>query len=95
MGDTRAILEQLISFDTTSCNSNLALVDWAVDRFQRLGARVRLTFDDERTKANILASLGPAEVPGVVLSGHTDVVPVDDQQWSSDPFILREDNGRL
>lgn len=95
MGDTRAILEQLISFDTTSRNSNLALVDWAVDRFQHLGARVRLTFDDERTKANILASLGPAEVPGIVLSGHTDVVPVDDQQWSSDPFVLREDNGRL
>lgn len=95
MSDTHAILERLISFDTTSHNSNLALVDWIVGQLQGLGARIRLTFNDERTKANLLASFGPADRPGVVLSGHTDVVPVSDQQWSSDPFVLREDSGRF
>lgn len=94
-GDTHAILKRLISFDTTSHNSNLALVDWAADWLHGLGARIRLTFNDDRTKANLLASFGPADVPGVVLSGHSDVVPVSDQHWSSDPFTLREDNGRL
>ncbi len=95
MSRTHAILERLVSFDTISHNSNLALVDWIVDRLQHLGARIRLTFNDEGTKANILASFGPADVPGVVLSGHTDIVPVSDQHWSSDPFVLREENGRL
>lgn len=95
MSNTHAILERLIAFDTTSHNSNLALVDWVADRLYDLGARVRLTFNDDRTKANLLASFGPADIPGIVLSGHTDVVPVSDQQWSSDPFVLREDNGRF
>jgi len=89
------LLGSLVSFDTTSRNSNLNLVDWAVSSLKKAGARIRVTHDDTSTKANILATLGPDDSPGVVLSAHTDVVPVDDQAWSSDPFQLVEREGRL
>ncbi|QRX81761.1 acetylornithine deacetylase [Glaciimonas sp. PAMC28666] len=78
-------LKQLISFDTTSRNSNLALIDWTKSYLENLGASIRLDFNKERNKANLIATFG--EGPGgIVLSGHTDVVPVDGQLWSSDPF---------
>lgn len=95
MSPTIALLEELIGFDTTSSLSNLALVERVADRLDSLGARVRLSYDDTRSKANILASFGPPASGGVVLSGHTDVVPVADQAWSSDPFRLVERDGRL
>ena len=90
-----AMLDRLVAFDTTSARSNLALIDFAAGLLSDLGATVRLTHDDQRGKANLFASLGPAERPGVVLSGHTDVVPVDGQDWSSDPFRMVERNGLL
>lgn len=89
------VLRKLVSFDTTSRNSNLALVEWAADYADAGGASVRYTYNEQRTKANALISIGPPDVPGVVLSGHTDVVPVDGQQWHSDPFTLAGDGGRL
>jgi acetylornithine deacetylase len=90
-----SVLGALIGFDTTSRNSNLNLVDWVVDYLTRHGARIRVTHDEAGSKANVLASFGPADVSGVVLSGHTDVVPVDAQVWSSDPFTLSERDGKL
>jgi acetylornithine deacetylase len=95
MSGTIPILRRLIGFDTTSRQSNLDLVDWIVSYLKPYRARVRLSYDDARAKANVLASFGPNVAGGVVLSGHLDVVPVDDQVWSSDPFALTERDGRL
>lgn len=95
MSDTISILRRLIGFDTTSRRSNLDLVDWIVSYLESYRARVRLSYDDARTKANVLASIGPHLPGGIVLSGHLDVVPVDDQDWASDPFSLTERDGRL
>lgn len=95
MADTITLLQTLVAFDTTSHRSNLTLVDWAVAYLDGLGARLRVSHDDDRSKANILASFGPDRPGGVVLSGHTDVVPVDGQAWSSDPFVVTERDGRL
>jgi len=95
MTATVALLEELVGFDTVSSRSNLALVERVADRLGSAGARIRLSHDDSRSKANILASFGPRAPGGVVLSGHTDVVPVDDQTWSSDPFALTERDGKL
>jgi acetylornithine deacetylase len=87
-------LRQLIAFDTTSRNSNLALIDWAEAHLSRHGARVRRSYNAERTKANLFATFG--EGPGgVVLSGHSDVVPVDGQAWTTDPFAADIRDGRL
>jgi acetylornithine deacetylase len=80
------LVRQLIGFDTTSRGSNLALIDFAQEMLEKAGARCRRTFDAARTKANLFASFGPDMPGGYVLSGHTDVVPVDGQDWSSDPF---------
>lgn len=95
MNDSVSLLRTLVGFDTTSHRSNLDLVDWAIAAIEPFGARVRLTYDDTGMKANLLASFGPALPGGIVLSGHTDVVPVDGQSWSSDPFVLTERDGRL
>jgi acetylornithine deacetylase len=95
MADTVEILRRLIAFDTTSRNSNMGLISWVADYLETFGARVRLTHNSDRTKANLLATIGPEQAGGVVLSGHTDVVPVDDQIWASDPFILSERAGKL
>ncbi len=87
------LVRTLIGFDTTSRGSNLALIDFAQERLERAGARCRRTFDAGRIKANLFASFGPEGPGGYVLSGHTDVVPVDGQEWSSDPFAadIRDD----
>ena len=91
-----SILRRLIAFDTTSRNSNLDLIDYVKALLDDLAVPYRLTYDDECRKANLLATLGPADATGgYVLSGHTDVVPVDGQDWKSDPFDLTESNGRL
>ena len=89
-----SMLRTLVSFPTVSRDSNLELIAYARDCLRALGAECRLTYDDERRKANLFATLGPRDVPGIVLSGHTDVVPVDGQQWDSDPFALVEREGR-
>lgn len=85
-------LKELIGFDTTSRNSNLALIDWAADRLERAGATLRYDYKADKTKANLFATFGYG-TGGVVLSGHTDVVPVDGQHWTTDPFAaaLRDD----
>jgi acetylornithine deacetylase len=88
------IFERLVSFPTVSRTSNLALVDYVRQLLEPLGARVRLV-SDEADRTNLWVSVGPAEVPGVVLSGHSDVVPVEGQAWSRDPFTLARDGNRL
>lgn len=90
-----SILKKLVSFDTTSRNSNLDLIEWAANLLGEHGARLELIHSERKDKANLLASLGPKRPGGVVLSGHTDVVPADDQEWASDPFVLTERDGRL
>jgi acetylornithine deacetylase len=94
--DSRTLecLDRLIAFDTVSRNSNLALIDWAKAHLAAHGATIRMDFSADRGKANMLASFG--EGPGgIVLSGHTDVVPVDGQDWTSDPFKATIRDGRL
>jgi acetylornithine deacetylase len=95
MNSSVSILRQLVSFDTTSRHSNLPLIEWVADYLNARGARVELVYNGSRDKANLLASIGPEREGGVVLSGHTDVVPVDGQEWTSDPFALVERGGRL
>jgi acetylornithine deacetylase len=89
------ILDRLIAFDTISANSNLALIDWVADHLDGLGVPVRLVRDATGTKANLWATVGPDDRGGVVLSGHTDVVPVAEQPWTSDPFTLVRRDDRL
>ena len=92
---TSEILEALVAFDTTSRNSNLALVEWVEAYLDRFGVPHERISDTSGTKANVWATIGPADVPGTILSGHTDVVPVDGQSWSSDPFRLTARDGRF
>src|SRR5262245_50787402 len=89
------ITKRLIGFDTTSRNSNLELIGFVADMLSSFGARIRLTHDDGKGKANLFATLGPEGDGGYVLSGHTDVVPVDGQAWSSDPFKGEVREGKL
>jgi acetylornithine deacetylase len=89
------ILARLVSFDTTSRGSNLALIEWVEAYLSDLGVASRRVPNADGTKSNLMASIGPAVEGGVVLSGHTDVVPVDGQPWSSDPWTLTERDGRL
>ena len=89
------MIEKLVAFDTTSRNSNLDLIDFVADYLDGHGVAVTRTFDDDGRKANLFASLGPDRPGGVVLSGHTDVVPVDGQPWDGDPFTVAARNERL
>jgi len=88
-------VKDLIAFDTTSRDSNLALIDYAQALLEKAGARCRRTFDATGQKANLFATFGPDTDGGFVLSGHTDVVPVDGQDWSSDPFRPEVREGKL
>jgi acetylornithine deacetylase len=89
------MIRRLVSFDTTSRESNLALIDFVRDYLDGWGVASELVYDDERRKANLYATLGPEDRPGIMLSGHTDVVPVDGQAWRGDPFTLAERDDRL
>ncbi len=89
------LIRRLVSFDTVSAHSNLALIHCVRDYLKDLGIESRLTFDADGKKANLLAAIGPSLPGGIVLSGHTDVVPVAGQPWESDPFTVVERNGRL
>jgi len=91
----REILDRLVAFPTVSRESNLALVDWVEDYLAAHGVRATRVYNDEGTKAALYANIGPEVEGGVVLSGHTDVVPVDGQTWETDPFCVVEKNGRL
>jgi acetylornithine deacetylase len=89
------ILAKLVGFDTTSRGSNLALIAWVEAYLASLGVASKRVPNHDGTKANLLATIGPNLAGGVVLSGHTDVVPVDGQAWNSDPWTLTEREGRL
>lgn len=92
---TTGILAKLVGFDTTSRNSNLQLIDWVRGYLDDHGVSTRITHDPTGTKANLHAVIGPPVAGGLALSGHVDTVPVEGQDWSSDPFTLVERNGRL
>jgi acetylornithine deacetylase len=89
------LLARLVAFDTTSRNSNLALIEFVEAELSALGVASRRVPNADGTKSNLFAAIGPQVDGGVVLSGHTDVVPVDGQPWTSDPFVLTERDGRL
>lgn len=95
LATARRILDTLIGFDTTSRNSNLELIGWVEDYLEQHGVTSQRVANESGTKANLFATCGPAVEGGVILSGHTDVVPVDGQDWSSDPWTVREADGRL
>ncbi len=90
-----AILQELVAFDTTSRTSNLAIVEHIQSYLDNLGIESRLTHNDDGSKANLWATIGPDIAGGIVLSGHLDVVPVDGQHWSSEPFNMWQADGKL
>lgn len=93
--DSSSLIEKLVSFETVSRDSNLALIEFVENYLDDHGiASARVPSDDGR-KSNLVASVGPEEAGGIVLSGHTDVVPVDGQDWHSDPFRVKTHDGRL
>lgn len=92
---SRELLSKLIAFDTTSHHSNLQLIDWVMQYLAGYGIGSHVTTNDEGTKANLFATIGPSEVRGVCLHAHTDVVPVEGQAWDTDPFHLTEADGLL
>ena len=89
------LLKKLVSFETVSSRSNLTLIEYVRDYLADLGIDSQVVFDEYGAKANLYATIGPSDVPGIMLSGHSDVVPVDNQDWSSDPFVAVARNDRL
>ena len=92
---TRDILGELIAHPTVSADSNLEMMAWMANYLEDAGAQVELMHDDTGLKANLFATIGHERPGGIMLSGHSDVVPVEDQPWSSDPFAMREHDGLL
>ncbi len=95
LNDTRGILAELIGFPTISSDSNLALIEWCAARLEGLGAHCEIKRDATGAKANLFATIGPDVDGGVVLSGHTDVVPVEGQDWATNPFEAVECDGLI
>ena len=95
MERSKAILADLVAFPSVSADGNLAVTEYLVAALEGQGAQVWTEPDESGTKANLFATIGPEVPGGVVLSGHTDVVPVADQTWTSDPFAMVERDGRL
>jgi acetylornithine deacetylase len=95
MSKSIAHLEKLIAFPTVSRDSNLDLIAYVQGVLKNLGVNSNLVHNEDGTKANLWATIGPADVSGVALSAHTDVVPVVGQNWSSDPFVLNKRDGKL
>ena len=95
LAETRTILGDLIAFPTVSADPNLDLIAYAAERLDACGARIEYAHDATAEKANLFATLGPERDGGIVLSGHTDVVPADAHEWASDPFRIRDDGERL
>jgi acetylornithine deacetylase len=89
------MIGRLVGFDTTSRESNLALIDFVRDYLDRWRVKSELVYDEGRRKANLFATIGPQDQGGVMLSGHSDVVPVDGQDWASDPFKLEPRDDKL
>ncbi len=92
---TRELMDTLVAFDTTSRDSNIDLIHFVRDYLSGHGIESTLIRDRDEPKANLYATLGPKDRPGIMLSGHTDVVPVDGQDWHSEPFRVTEKDGRL
>lgn len=95
MPSSRDLLARLVAFPTVSRDSNLALIEFVRDYLHGLGVACELDYNAERSKANLYASIGPNDRGGVLLSGHSDVVPVEGQAWTLPPFALSERDGRL
>ncbi len=95
MTPTELILRDLVAFDTTSAKSNLELIAYVQKYLSSLGVASRLIHDETGNKANLWATIGPDRDGGLVLSGHTDCVPVLGEVWQSDPFTLTERDGKL
>jgi len=95
MDNSEALLAKLISFDTTSRFSNLDLIHFVRDYLAQHGVNSNLVADRSATKATLFATIGPTDRPGFLLAGHTDVIPVDGQAWTTDPFQLDRRDGRL
>ncbi len=95
IAETKGILADLIGFQTVSADSNLQMIAYLAERLEACGARVEVIQEESGKKANLFATLGPPCDGGIVLSGHSDVVPVTDQDWSSDPFEMLERDGKL
>lgn len=89
------LLERLVAFDTTSHKTNIPLIRFVEDYLAQHGIRSALVPTPDGLKASLFATIGPDGVPGIGLSGHTDVVPVVGQTWDTDPFTLTRRNGRL
>jgi acetylornithine deacetylase len=90
-----ALAQALVRMNTVSANSNLQLIDLAQSHLAALGVKSRITYNAERTKANLFATLGEGKPAGVIISGHTDTVPWDGQEWSVDPLSATVKDGRL
>ncbi len=88
-------IKKLVEFDTTSYLSNLGLIEYIREYLEHYGIESVLAYSEDKTKANLYATIGPSGKPGVMLSGHTDVVPVTGQKWSTEPFRVVEKEGRL
>jgi acetylornithine deacetylase len=94
-GATLDWIERLVGINTVSSESNLGLIELARDYLKSQGAHCDLTYDKDGRKANLFATLGEGAAAGIVLSGHTDVVPVVGQAWDTDPFQIHRSEGRL
>jgi acetylornithine deacetylase len=95
LGTAKALLARLVAFDTVSAKSNIALIRFVEDYLAGQGIDSQRVPTADGEKASLFATIGPTDVPGLALSGHTDVVPVTGQSWASDPFTLTERDGRL
>ena len=93
--ETTRLLAELVGFPTVSTDSNADMISFLGDRLAAAGATVEIMADESGRKANLWARIGPDVPGGILLSGHSDVVPVTDQAWSTDPFDLHEADGRL
>ena len=91
----KELLSVLIGFDTTSFRSNRDMIDFIVDYLSSHGISSSLGFNDEETKADLIATIGPQVAGGIILSGHTDVVPVAGQDWNTDPFVAHEKGDKI
>jgi acetylornithine deacetylase len=89
------LAQTLVRMNTVSAQSNLPLIHFVRDELGRLGVSSRLTYNAEKTKANLFATLGEGKPAGIILSGHTDTVPWDGQDWSADPLSASVKDGRL
>ena len=92
---SKEILSDLIAFPTVSKDSNLDIIEYCTDLLKNVGADIQIIRDKTQPKANLYATIGPKDIPGILLSGHTDVVPVTGQDWTVPPFVMSEKDGKL